>query len=211
MLLLVNVHCLNKLRPPITCLACGPCDVLMSTLFFLEGFIPAFGLKSYFLSVSLSGDPAPVHTALSRCMIRCDGPGAFILIVMLLITAWSRWWLKEGLKMWLCGRTWLPYMEAWVPGPMLGFCLSSAPQLPGNSQVCPSPQLPGNSQVGLAHYKRDCLPLLSLLPLTFLASLLPSLALPFPPPLPHLSMWSWPASTSLLSPPLCLSLPLLLS
>jgi hypothetical protein len=41
---------------------------------------------------------------------------------------------------------------------LFAFCLSSTPQLPGNSQVCSYPQLPGNSQVGLTHYKRGCLP-----------------------------------------------------
>ena len=71
-------------------------------------------------------------------------------------------------------------------------------QLPGNSQVCSSQHLPGNS-----HYKRGCLsppPSLTLFLLLccFCLSFLPScssyLCLPFPP----LSMWPWPASTSLL-------------
>ena len=87
------------------------------------------------------------------------------------------------------------------------------PQLPGNSQVCSSPQLPGNSQVGPAHYKRSCLPLLTLLFSYSLASLLPSWALPIPSPFhilfPPLSMWTWTAPMSLLSPSVCLSLTLL--
>ena len=58
---------------------------------------------------------------------------------------------------------------------MLAFCLSS------------SPQLPGNSQVGLTHYKRGCLPpppsldlLLSSFSLPFLGSSLPPSPLSFP-------------------------------
>jgi hypothetical protein len=73
------------------------------------------------------------------------------------------------------------------------------PQLPGNSQVCSSLQLPGNSHLGLAHYKRSCLPpppslTLLLLPLLLLPSCSPSLPIPFLP----LSRWPWSASTSLL-------------
>ena len=83
------------------------------------------------------------------------------------------------------------------------------------------PQLPGSSQVGLAHYKRGCLPpplslsyslvSLILLPSCCLASLLPLVPLLClsPHSLTPLSTWSWPASTSLLSPSLCLPLPLL--
>ena len=88
--------------------------------------------------------------------------------------------------------------------PLLGFCLSSTPQLPGNSQLCPSPSIPGNSLVGLVHYKRDCLPLL---PLLFSHSQL--LSCPFllsPPPSLQMVMAT---SASLLSPSLCFSLPLL--
>ena len=76
----------------------------------------------------------------------------------------------------------------------------------------PPPQLPGNSQVGLAHYKRGCLP--PLLSLTFVLLPLSLASCPLVPLLssfrfPPLSTWSWPASISLLSPSLCLSLPLL--
>ena len=53
---------------------------------------------------------------------------------------------------------------------MLAFCLGSAPQLPGNSQVC------------LTHYKRGCSPLLSLL----LSSPLALAPLPSIPSLPIL-------------------------
>ena len=94
---------------------------------------------------------------------------------------------------------------------MLGFCLSSTPQLPGNSQLCPSPLLPGNSLVGLVHYKRGCLPL----PLPYSLSLSFSLAQSWAPlpssPLPPLSTWSWPPLllySLLLSAFLCLSYPL---
>jgi hypothetical protein len=92
---------------------------------------------------------------------------------------------------------------------VLVFCLDSTPQIPGNNQVCSTPQLPGNSKVVMAHYKRGCLapPLflvsLVLLPLSYI-SFAP---LPFSP----LSTWPWLAPTFLLSPSLCLSLPLLLS
>jgi hypothetical protein len=93
------------------------------------------------------------------------------------------------------------------------FCLDSnpPPQLPGNSQVCSSPQLPGNSQVGLAHYKRGCLPpppSLTLASLSLLLSFSPSFFILFSP----LSTWPWPVSTSLLFPSLsafhCLYYPL---
>jgi hypothetical protein len=82
------------------------------------------------------------------------------------------------------------------------------PQLFGNSQVCSSPHLPGHSQVGQTHYKRGCLlPPLKLTPASF-----PCLLSPCSPSLPisffTLSTWSWPASTELLSPSICLSLPL---
>jgi hypothetical protein len=75
---------------------------------------------------------------------------------------------------------------------LLAFCLSSTPQLPGNSQVC------------LTHYKRGCLTSCSCSCSVFL-------------PLPHLSphqllfTCSWPASISLLlfsSLSLCLYYPL---
>ena len=84
----------------------------------------------------------------------------------------------------------------WVPKQeVLAFCLSSTPQLPDNSQV------------GLVYYKTGCLPpplTLLLLLSCLLAPCSPSLPIPFP----HLSTWSWPASTSLLSPFLCLYYPL---
>jgi hypothetical protein len=75
---------------------------------------------------------------------------------------------------------------------VLAFCINSTPQLSGNSQV------------GLAHYKRGCLALLSLLLLLLsclfllpLALLLP-LSFHFLPPLPT---WSWQASILSLSLP----------
>jgi len=74
---------------------------------------------------------------------------------------------------------------------LLAFCLSSASQLPGNSQVC------------LTHYKRGCSPpptlscsLTFLLPLYSVLFFLPSF-FPFPCPF---STCSWSASTPLLSP-----------
>jgi hypothetical protein len=79
---------------------------------------------------------------------------------------------------------------------MLAFCLGSAPQLPGNSQVC------------LTHYKRGCLPPFSLLllpscSLSVLSPLPPSLLiLSLPPPRAH----GWPPLLSL-SLSLSLSLP----
>ena len=88
---------------------------------------------------------------------------------------------------------------------MLAYCLSSAPQLPGNSQLC------------LTHYKGGCsAPHPFSLALAYLRSALSSH--PFSPLSPHspphsLSKSSWPASTSVLSPPspspfLCLYYPL---
>ena len=69
------------------------------------------------------------------------------------------------------------------------------------------PELPGNSQVYLAHYKKGCLtPSPSLVLLLSVALLLLSSS-PLPIPLPPFSTWSWPASTSLLSPSLCLYYP----
>jgi hypothetical protein len=69
---------------------------------------------------------------------------------------------------------------------VLAFCLSSAPQLHGNSQVC------------LTHYKRGCLPPpLWLVPLLFLLQLSSH-----PPP----PTCSWLASTSLFSHSTCLCL-----
>ena len=50
------------------------------------------------------------------------------------------------------------FQELWL----LGFCLSSNAQLPGNSQVGPAPQLPGNNQVGGPTIKEDAWPRLSL-------------------------------------------------
>ena len=78
----------------------------------------------------------------------------------------------------------------------LVFCLDSIPQL------CSSPQLPGNIQVGLAHYKGGCLPPPPSLTLAFLSCLLASPLSTFLPPPLHMA--PWPASTSLLSPSLCL-------
>jgi hypothetical protein len=63
-----------------------------------------------------------------------------------------------------------------------------APQLPGNSQVCSSTQLPcWQHQGSPAHYKRSCLPLLTLLFSYSLASLLPSCSASSPsfPHSPH--------------------------
>ena len=60
---------------------------------------------------------------------------------------------------------------------VLAFCLGSAPQLPGNSQVC------------LTHYKRGCSPL----PLALAFLLLPLL---LPTPNSPLSTCSWPFSVS---------------
>jgi hypothetical protein len=106
----------------------------------------------------------------------------------------------------------LAHMPATVTCPsLLAFCLNSSPQLPGNCHACSSPQLPGNSQVDLTHYKRGCLPPppLLLLVLLFSYSSLAFLGSSLSQSLPPLSICSWPASTSLLSPSLCLSLPLL--
>ena len=79
---------------------------------------------------------------------------------------------------------------------LLAFCLGSAPQLPGNSQVC------------LTHYKRGCLPpLLSCL----LAPALSSCPTPPPPHSPHLSLSLHMLMASLYSSTLFLSLSLFLS
>jgi hypothetical protein len=84
-------------------------------------------------------------------------------------------------------------------GRLLVFCLGSAPQLPGKSQVC------------LTHYNgaaRPLLTLLLLLPFSLLVLLLltPS---PYSPPLPSLQVLMADLYSSTLS--LCLSLPLLSS
>ena len=96
---------------------------------------------------------------------------------------------------------------------MLAFCLNPTPWLPGNSQICSSPQLPGNSQVGLAHYKRGCLP--PPLSLTAASCLHLSLALlgsslspSFPPSL-HVVMAGLYFSTLFLSLPFSASTTLL--
>jgi hypothetical protein len=97
------------------------------------------------------------------------------------------------------------FEEKWS---LMVLCLNSTPI----GQVCSSPQLPGNSQVGLAQEKKGLLGpsstscLLNLLPLLPLALLI-LLSSHFLPPL---SKSPWLASTSLISPSLCLSLPLLL-
>ena len=93
---------------------------------------------------------------------------------------------------------------------LLGFCLSSIPQFPGNS---PSPQLPGNSQIGLGYYKRSFSPLLSLCSLTLasLSCLLAPPLIPSPSPLSpcgHAGLYfstlsfslPFSASTTLLTP-----------